>query len=76
MSELLFPEMSRAAGAIGVITSWFVATGDQVTPRTLVAEVAMDKVNGDVYPAASGVITVLIGEGEEVAQGSVIATIS
>ena len=73
ISDLLFPVMSKEDGAIGVITNWFVATGDPVTPQTLVAEVAMDKVNGDVYPEASGVITVLVSEGQEVPQGSVIA---
>lgn len=76
MTDLVFPKMSAADGAIGVITSWFVETGERVTPETLVAEVAMDKVNGDVYPEVSGVITVLIGEGQEVPQGTVIATIT
>ena len=42
MSDLVFPKMSEAAGAIGVVTSWFVETGERVTPETLVAEVAMD----------------------------------
>lgn len=76
MTDLVFPKMSADQGAIGVITNWFVATGERVTPRTLVAEVAMDKVNADVYPETAGVITIVVPEGQEIPQGSVIATIT
>jgi pyruvate/2-oxoglutarate dehydrogenase complex dihydrolipoamide acyltransferase (E2) component len=35
----------------------------------------MDKVNADVYPETSGVITRLVEEEDEVLQGSVIAQV-
>jgi pyruvate/2-oxoglutarate dehydrogenase complex dihydrolipoamide acyltransferase (E2) component len=76
VTDVVFPLMSEAEGATGVIVTWFVESGDEVTPATLVAEVAVDKVNADVYPPASGVITVLVGENTEILQGAVIAQVS
>jgi pyruvate/2-oxoglutarate dehydrogenase complex dihydrolipoamide acyltransferase (E2) component len=75
MTNVLFPVMSKEKDATGVVVSWFVESGDEVTPKTLIAEVAMDKVNADVYPETSGVITRLVEEEEEVLQGSVIAQV-
>ena len=75
MSDVIFPKMSDADGATGVIVTWFVESGDEVTPSTLIAEVAVDKVDAEVYPETSGTITVLVAEEAEVPQGSVIATI-
>ena len=76
MTDVLFPQMSEKEGSTGVIVTWFVESGDQVTPATLIAEVAMDKVDTEVYPATSGVITVLAEEGKEVLQGAVIAQVT
>lgn len=75
MSDVIFPKMSDADGATGVIVTWFVESGDEVTPSTLIAEVAVDKVDAEVYPETSGTITVLVAEEAEVPQGSVIATV-
>jgi pyruvate/2-oxoglutarate dehydrogenase complex dihydrolipoamide acyltransferase (E2) component len=75
LTDVTFPKMSDADDAKGVIITWFVETGDEVTPQTLIAEVAMDKVDAEVYPEAAGTITVLVPEEAEVPQGSVIATI-
>jgi pyruvate/2-oxoglutarate dehydrogenase complex dihydrolipoamide acyltransferase (E2) component len=47
-----------------------------VTPTTLIAEVAVDKVDAEVYPQTAGTITLLAEEEAEVAQGSVIATVA
>jgi pyruvate/2-oxoglutarate dehydrogenase complex dihydrolipoamide acyltransferase (E2) component len=71
MTDVLFPMMSVAGGATGVIVTWFVESGDEVTPTTLIAEVAVDQVNVAVYPEDSGVITLLAEENREVRQGSV-----
>ncbi len=76
MSAVLFPKMSKEADATGVIVTWFVESGDLVAPATLIAEVAVDKVDAEVYPESVGRITLLVGENEEVAQGSVIAEIA
>ena len=75
MSDVIFPKVSDADGATGVIVTWFVESGDEVTPSTLIAEVAVDKVDAEVYPETSGTITVLVAEEAEVPQGSVIATV-
>jgi pyruvate/2-oxoglutarate dehydrogenase complex dihydrolipoamide acyltransferase (E2) component len=76
MTDVLFPLMSGADGATGVIVTWFVESGDEVTPRTLIAEVAVDKVDAEVYPQTSGVITLLVEENTEILQGAVIAQIA
>ena len=75
MTEIVFPVMSDTEGASGVIVTWFVDSGDPVTPSTLVAEVAVDKVDAEVYPDAAGTITLLAEEGAEVLQGTPIARV-
>ena len=76
MTDVLFPPMSEADGATGVIVTWFVESGDEVTPMTLIAEVAVDKVDAEVYPPTSGVITLLVEENTEIRQGAVIAQVT
>jgi pyruvate/2-oxoglutarate dehydrogenase complex dihydrolipoamide acyltransferase (E2) component len=76
MTDVLFPVMSEADGATGVIVTWFVESGDEVTPTTLIAEVAVDKVDAEVYPPISGVITLLVEESTQTRQGAVIAQVT
>lgn len=76
MTDVLFPLMSEADGATGVIVTWFVESGDEVTPATLIAEVAVDKVDAEVYPPTSGVITLLVEENTQTRQGAVIAQVT
>jgi pyruvate/2-oxoglutarate dehydrogenase complex dihydrolipoamide acyltransferase (E2) component len=76
MTDVLFPLMSEADGATGVIVTWFVESGDEVTPTTLIAEVAVDKVDAEVYPPTSGVITLLVEESTQTRQGAVIAQVT
>ena len=76
MTDVRFPEMSADRGATGILVTWFVDSGDEVTPTTLIAEVAMDKVDAEVHPETSGTISLLVEEGAEVPQGSVIAQVN
>ena len=76
MTDVLFPQMSSDKEQTGVITTWFVETGDQVTPATLIAEVAVEKAAAEVHPETSGVITILEEENKELAQGAVIARVT
>ena len=76
MTDVLFPLMSGADGSTGVIVTWFVESGDEVTPTTLIAEVAVDKVDAEVYPPTPGVITLLVEENTEIRQGAVIAQVT
>ena len=39
-----------AERATAVIVTWFVEFGDEVTPASLLAEVALDKVDAQVQP--------------------------
>lgn len=71
-----FPAMSADADAVGVVSTWFVESGESVTADQLIGEVAMDKVDAELLAPGAGVITLVAAEGDEVAQGSVIATIT
>ena len=42
---MCFPLMSGTEDATGVIATWFIESGEEVTPTTLIAEVAMDKLD-------------------------------
>jgi pyruvate/2-oxoglutarate dehydrogenase complex dihydrolipoamide acyltransferase (E2) component len=76
MTDVQFPLMSGVDGATGVIVTWFVESGDEVTPTTLIAEVAVDKVDAEVYSPTSGVITLIVEENTEIRQGAVIAQVT
>lgn len=75
MPDVPFPHLSEDAAAKGVVSTWFVASGERVDPSTLIAEAAVDKADVEVYPETSGTITLLVAEGEEVSQGTAIARI-
>lgn len=75
MTDVPFPAMSSDEGATGVVATWFVESGETVQADQLIAEVAVDKVDAEVVAPAAGTITLAAAEGEEVAQGAVIARI-
>ncbi|WP_068271260.1 biotin/lipoyl-containing protein [Aldersonia kunmingensis] len=75
MTEVTFPRMSEEADAIGVLSTWFVESGETVKADQLIAEVAMDKVDAEVLAPVAGTITLATDEGAEVEQGAVIARI-
>ena len=47
-------QVDGAERANAVIVTWFVEFGDEVTPASLLAEVALDKVDAQVQPQESG----------------------
>jgi pyruvate/2-oxoglutarate dehydrogenase complex dihydrolipoamide acyltransferase (E2) component len=75
MKEILFPMMTGNASEPGVLATWYVADGDTVAERHLLAEVAIDKVDAEIYAPVAGTVRLRIQEGDEVAQGAVIAVI-
>lgn len=75
MNEVLFPMMTGDAGEPGVLATWYVSDGDQVSEQHLIAEVAIDKVDAEIYAPVAGTVRLRVAEGEEVAQGAVIAVI-
>ena len=76
MTEVPFPPLSKEEpGAVGVVSSWFVADGETVTEDQVIAEVQVDKVAADVPSPASGVVHLLVPEEAEVVQGTAIATV-
>jgi pyruvate/2-oxoglutarate dehydrogenase complex dihydrolipoamide acyltransferase (E2) component len=76
MTDVLFPALSQQKhDAEGVVSTWFVNDGERVAAGQLIAEVAVDKVDQEVFAAAEGTITLQIVEGSSARQGSLIATI-
>ncbi|SFB52941.1 Biotin-requiring enzyme [Amycolatopsis marina] len=76
MTEVAFPAVSaKDPDAEGTVATWFVADGEQVSEGDLLAEVAVDKVDLEVPAPASGVVRLLVKEGDVLRQGNVIARI-
>ncbi len=74
MTEIPFPVVSaKEPEAEGVLATWFAEDGQQVSSGELIAEVAVDKVDVEVPAPASGVLRLLVAEGDVVKQGTPIA---
>jgi pyruvate/2-oxoglutarate dehydrogenase complex dihydrolipoamide acyltransferase (E2) component len=77
MAEVLFPAMSEDdPEAEGVVSTWFVADGDEVAEGDLIAEVAVDKADMEIVAPQTGTIKLLVAEDQAVTQNNPIATIS
>ena len=77
MAEILFPAMSENdPEAEGVVSTWFVADGDEVQEGDLIAEVAVDKADMEIVAPQAGTISILVDEDRAVTQNSPIASIS
>lgn len=76
MTDVLFPRLSEQdPDGDGVVATWFVDDGAIVTVGQLIAEVAVDKVDAEVFAPADGTLSIAVVEGRAAAQGSAIATI-
>lgn len=76
MTEVLFPSLSKdRPTAEGVVSTWFVTEGQNVSEGQLLAEVQVDKVSVEVPAPVGGVVHLVVAEDEAVNQGSAIATI-
>ncbi len=76
MTQVLFPRLSEQdPSGEGVVATWFVDDGAIVSAGQLVAEVAVDKVDAEVFAPTDGTISIAVGEGEPARQGEPIATI-
>jgi pyruvate/2-oxoglutarate dehydrogenase complex dihydrolipoamide acyltransferase (E2) component len=77
VTDVLFPRLSdRDPDGEGVVATWFVNDGETVTVGQLVAEVAVDKVDAEVFAPADGAISIVVTEGQAAPQGGAIATIA
>ena len=57
------------------VARWHKKTGDAVSPGEVLVTLETDKVSTELEADAAGVLEILVGEGEEVAIGTLIATI-
>ena len=77
MTDVLFPRLSdQHPDGEGVVATWFVDDGATVAVGQLIAEVAVDKVDAEVFAPADGALSIAVAEGHAIAQGSVIGTIA
>jgi pyruvate/2-oxoglutarate dehydrogenase complex dihydrolipoamide acyltransferase (E2) component len=71
-----FPLLSeKQQDAEGVLATWFVSDGDQVTEGQLLGEVMVDKASGEVHSPATGRVRLLVNEEQVAHQGEVIAEV-
>lgn len=76
MTDIVFPQISTEdPNAEGSVATWFVADGESVSEGELIAEVAVDKVDMEIPAPSSGVLHLVVQEGDVVRQGAVIAKI-
>ena len=76
MTDVVFPTLSgEDPDAEGVVATWFVREGDQVTADQLLAEVAVDKVSVEMLAPVAGTVHLLVEEEDVVTQGAVIARV-
>ena len=77
MTDVLFPPLSQQhPDAEGVVATWFVVDGQQVTEGQLLAEVQVDKVSAEVASPAAGVVHLWVAEDSTANQGTPIARVT
>jgi pyruvate dehydrogenase E2 component (dihydrolipoamide acetyltransferase) len=75
-TELVMPQMGESLSE-GTITKWYKKPGDAVRRDEPLFEITTDKVDTDVPSPIAGVLeTILIGEGETVAVGTVVGVVA
>jgi pyruvate/2-oxoglutarate dehydrogenase complex dihydrolipoamide acyltransferase (E2) component len=76
VTDVRFPQLSQEQpDAEGVLATWFVGDGDQVTSGQLLGEVMVEKVSGEVLAPAAGRVRLLVAEDQTARQGVVIARV-
>ncbi len=73
--EVTMPQMGVSV-AEGTVVEWKVAVGDRVEPEQTICEISTDKIDTEVPSPAAGVIAeIVVGVGETVDVGAVLARI-
>ena len=75
MTEIVFPQMSGDPDECGVLMEWRAANGAQVSAYDVIAEVTVDKFDAEINTPVSGTLRWVVAEGDEVRQGTPIATV-
>jgi len=75
MTNVIMPQLGETV-AEGTLTKWLKSLGDVVTKGEALFEVSTDKVDTEIPAPAGGVLSkILVGEGETVDVGTVLAVI-
>lgn len=74
VSPILMPKLGLTMTE-GLLSSWLVKPGDQVSPGDVIFVVETEKIANEIEaPAAGRIETIVVGEGETVPVGTVVAT--
>ncbi len=74
--QVTMPQLGETV-AEGTVVQWLVEVGQRVRPQEPLLEVSTDKVDTEIVSPADGVLSsIVVGQAETVAVGSVLATIS
>ena len=76
MTEILFPLMTGDVSEPGVLLEWRAPDGSEVAAYQVIAEVTIDKFDAEVNTPVAGILGWAVQEGDEVAQGAVIAVVN
>ena len=72
--EIKIPEIGESI-LEALVANWFKEDGDAVAKDDIICELETDKVNVELTAEASGILSIVIPQGQTVPIGTVIATI-
>ena len=75
ITEVPFPSIDNTKADEGVVGTWFVLHGEQVTQGQVIAEVQLDKISFDVTAPVAGTMYQLVAEGVGIKPGDPMARI-
>ncbi|MHA7271014.1 biotin/lipoyl-containing protein [Arthrobacter sp. HLT1-20] len=73
--EVQFPMMTGDPQDCGVLIQWRAPDGSTVVAYQVIAEVTIEKFDAEINAPSAGTLCWRVQEGDEVAQGAIIATI-
>lgn len=74
--DILFPLMSGDPSEPGVLVAWRAPNGAAVAAYQIIAEVTVEKFDAEINTPIAGTLRWVVAEGDEVAQGGLIAVVS
>lgn len=74
--DIPFPALNQEdPHAEGVLATWYVDDGQQVSENQLLGDAQVDKVDAEIAAPQAGTVRLLVFEGDAVHQGTAVARI-
>ncbi len=74
--DILFPHMSGDPSEPGILVEWRAPNGGTVAAYQIIAEVTVEKFDAEINTPIAGTLRWAVAEGDEVAQGGLIAVVN